>query len=320
MIDSLLSSRLIFVTGKGGVGKSTACAGLGRALALRGKRVLIVETDTYSAMADLFNVPLTGSHPVRVDERLRVVNLLAQDALVEIIQQFVPGEKIARGIIGNRIASVFFNAAPSVNEFVILNRIFKYYQETEAGRPAYDHIVVDLPASGHAVTFLNVPQTLHGMMRVGAFAQLAQDVGALIADPKRCAVVAVCLPEEMPVNETLELSTAITAQLKRPLTLVLLNMVHKPPFEQRHAEAFQAIQQGAAAHEAELAPPLIRLLAGTSLAQDWYARDQRYAQVLRDQLGRPIVELPMFYEEDGNRVVLRIAEQLAQRPADTLAS
>ena len=155
MIDSLLSSRLIFVTGKGGVGKSTACAGLGRALALRGKRVLIVETDTYSAMADLFNVPLTGSHPVRVDERLRVVNLLAQDALVEIIQQFVPGEKIARGIIGNRIASVFFNAAPSVNEFVILNRIFKYYQETEAGRPAYDHIVVDLPASGHAVTFLN---------------------------------------------------------------------------------------------------------------------------------------------------------------------
>jgi arsenite/tail-anchored protein-transporting ATPase len=318
MIESLLSARLIFVTGKGGVGKSTTCAGLGRALAQRGKRVLVVETDTYSAMADLFRVTLTGSQPTRIDDRLQLVNLLAQDALVEIIQQFVPGEKIARGIINNRIASVFFNAAPSVNEFVILNRIYKYYQATEGGRPTYDHIVVDLPASGHAVTFLHVPQTLHGMMRVGAFAQLAADIGALIADPRRTAVVAVCLPEEMPVNETLELAESITERLHRPLTMALLNMVHPPPFDQQHAETFQAIEQAGA--ERALDAPLVRLLAGSALAQEWYVRDQRYAQILRDKLGRPIIELPMFYEEDGTLVIQRIADQLAQAPAKTLAS
>lgn len=318
MIDPLLSARLIFVTGKGGVGKSTACAGLGRALAQRGKRVLIVETDTYSAMADLFQVTLSGSTPVRIDERLRLVNLLAEDALVEIIQQFVPGEKVARGIIGNRIASVFFNAAPSVNEFVILNRIYKYYNETEAGRPAYDHIVVDLPASGHAVTFLHVPQTLHGMMRVGSFAQLAKDIDALIVDPKRCAVVAVCLPEEMPVNETIELAGSIRERLRRPLSLALLNMVHRPPFDQRHLDIFNAVQDSCAVQEApgqdRLDDRAVRVLAGTALAQEWFARDQRYAAILRERLNAPIVELPMFYEEDGTRVVQRIADQLATKP------
>jgi anion-transporting ArsA/GET3 family ATPase len=315
MIDPLLSARLIFVTGKGGVGKSTACAGLGRALAQRGKRVLIVETDTYSAMADLFEVRLTGSHPVHVDDRLKLVNLLAEDALVEIIQQFVPGERVARSIIGNRIASVFFNAAPSVNEFVILNRIYKYYNEMDGGLPVYDHIIVDLPASGHAVTFLHVPQTLHGMMRVGSFAQLAKDIDALIVDPKRCAIVAVCLPEEMPVNETLELAVSIRQRLRRPLSLALLNMVHRPPFDQRHLDTFDGVQSSAAGRQApgtdRLDDRAVRVLAGAALAQEWYARDQRYAAILRERLDAPIVELPMFYEEDSTRIVQRIADLLS---------
>jgi anion-transporting ArsA/GET3 family ATPase len=322
MIAPLLSTRLIFVTGKGGVGKSTVCAGLGHALAKLGKRTLIVETDTYSAMADLLQLPIPDAKTTRVTDKLDVANLSSEEALVEIIQQFVQSERLARGVISNQIAQVFFKAAPAVNEFVLLNRIHKYYQQSEGARPAYDHIVVDLPASGHAITFLNVPNTLHGMMRVGAFAQLTRQVGDLIEDPKRCSIVAICLPEEMPVNETVELADGIKANLKRPLSLAILNMVHPAPFEQQRLGLFKAIQDNRIRQEASLSDHTIRLLAGTSLAQDWFERDLHYTGILRERLDNPIVELPMFYEQRGALVVERIASTLCGHapPPKTLAS
>ena len=308
MIEALLSTRLIFVTGKGGVGKSTACAALAMALAKRQRRTLIVETDTYSAMADLFNEELASGKIVKRDDHLWMQNLLAQDALSHIIQQFVPSERVARTVIQNKVAQIFFKAAPSVNEFSLLNQVYSYLQEERAGRPTYDHIVVDLPASGHAVTFLNVPMTLHGMMRgLGRFAAKTLEVGQLIRDPSRCAIVAVCLPEEMPVNETLELSQSLRTSLKRPLTLAMLNMVHSPPFDARHLDTFTALED-ALATRAE--PAAQRVRQGARLALDWYERDQAHIGRLEADIGCPVVRLPMLYEAEAMAVLSKLAHLL----------
>lgn len=306
MIEALLSTRLIFVTGKGGVGKSTACAALGLALARRGRRTLIVETDTYSAMADLFSKPLAHGQIVEQEPNLWLQNLLAQDALIHIIQQFVPSERVARTVIQNKVAQIFFKAAPSVNEFSPLNQVYSYVQQERAGRPAYDHVIVDLPASGHAVTFLNVPMTLHGMMRgLGRFAAKTKEVGQLIRDTKRCALVAVCLPEEMPVNETIELADSLKESLSRGLTLTMLNMVHDAPFSQTMRPTFDKLQSQLKAQDT---PALGRLFEGNALAQDWYERDHHYVELLRDKLDGHIIELPMLYEQEGAQVISKLAD------------
>ncbi len=317
MLDSLPSQRLIFITGKGGVGKSTACAALGKALADQGKRVLIVETDTYSAMADLFDTPLVGSDiaPVRGTSNLFLVNLSAEDALIHAIRQFVPSDRIARSVIQNRVASVFFKAAPSVNEFSILNMVRHYLDEKQGSKNTYDHVIVDLPASGHAVTFLNVPRTLHGMIRVGKFAQICDDLAHMIANPSQTALVAVCLPEEMPVNETIELAASMHETLGRHLSSVMLNMVHKEPFSSHHRALFDVMS--AEVKEEPLSTledlsPSDRILRGASLALEWHDRDLKYSRILTRKLHDSIhiMELPMLYEGKGQRVISRLANVL----------
>lgn len=322
MIEALLSTRLIFVTGKGGVGKSTACAALGLALARRGRRTLIVETDTYSAMAELFNKTLDHGKIVEQEQNLWLQNLLAQDALIHIIQQFVPSERLAKTVTHNKVAQIFFNAAPSVNEFSLLNQVYSYIQQERAGKPVYDHVIVDLPASGHAVTFLNVPMTLFGMMRgIGRFAAKTKEVGLLIRDPKKCAIVAVCLPEEMPVNETIELAQSVEDNLERGLTLTMLNMVHDAPFVTSLRPAFEQLQQKL---EHSASEGLRRIHQGSELALDWFERDLKYIQMLRERLAGRIIELPMLYEKDGALVISKLAEHLNQPSPDpakaTLAS
>ena len=319
MLHDLLDKRLIFITGKGGVGKSTATAGLGLALSRKGKRVLIVETDTYSAMADLFSLTLSDSNIEKVKQfdGLEVVNLYAEDALVHAIKQFVPSDRVARSVIGNRVARVFFKAAPSVNEFSILNMVRYYLDKTRGTRPYYDHVIVDLPASGHAVPFFNVPKPLNGMVRVGRFAQICQELADQIEDTRQTAILAVCLPEEMPVNETIELSEAIEENLKRELSMIMLNMVHERPFDQTHDEVFGALRKVTPAQKPEElanAGALSRVIQGNALALDWYERDLIYIDLLGQKTASPIIEIPMFYEKEGLRVIERVADFLCGEP------
>lgn len=321
MLDHLLDKRLIFVTGKGGVGKSTATAGLARALAMAGKKTLVLETDTFSAMEDLFNYKSPGLEPVEISDNLYASNLLSEECFVATLRRFVPGERIARAVIKNRIARVFFQAAPSVNEVTILDQVRVFYEKTDDdGTPFYDHIIVDLPASGHAVTFLNVPATMHGMMRgIGPIAKMSGQVSELIADPQITAIVAICLPEEMPVNETIELSANLKTALGRPLTLAIVNMVNQPPIDPADREAFEALHQEIRQDHPDIealffdddeerseSTAVARLVEGNALALGWYDRDKHYLQLLYDRLESPIIEVPMFYEGTGADVVERL--------------
>ena len=307
MMEQLESKRLIFVTGKGGVGKSTVTAAIASALARRGKRVLAVETDTYSALAELLDVKLKEGEPAMVEKGLWATNVRAEDALIHAIRQFVPSTRVSKAVIQNRVARVFFKAAPSVNEFSILNKVMALRDEGDSPSTRWDHVVVDLPASGHAVTFLSVPRTLNGMTRVGGFAKMAGEMADQIEDPSKVAVVAAALPEEMPVKETIELGQQLVEKVRRSLTLVMLNMVHEAPFSPERAELFESLQAGAKDGAGD---EVGRVVRGSALALEWYERDKKYIKVLKDAVGCPVVELPMFYEPDGASVVERMSAYL----------
>ena len=330
MLDSLDDKRLIFVTGKGGVGKSTTTAALGAALAARGKLVLVVETDTYSAMAEMLGARATGIKPTEAREGVWAVNLTARECLVSTLTRFLPSERVVRAITSNRVAEAFFESAPSVSEFVLLDQIQLYVEN--AAEQGFDHVLVDLPASGHAVTFLSVPKTLHGMMRgLGPIAKRAAAISAGIEDPRHTAILAVCLPEEMPVNETIDLSNQLRDQLGRSLDLAVVNMVHRAPIDGTWRASFHALRKrlSQGVEPAEIlagddADALTRMVAGNALALDWYDRDMRYLGLLETRLGADVVEVPMIYEIDDTKLVDKVAHYLESpfdpTDSDALAS
>ncbi len=328
MLSPLDDKRLIFVTGKGGVGKSTGTASVAKALAAKGRRILVVETDTYSAMGDLLGVPKGAEGIVTLGNGIDAINMRADESLVQTLTRFLPSERVVRAITQNRVTASFFESAPSVNEFVLLDQIVSVAEERAE---TYDHVIVDLPASGHAVTFLAVPKTLNGMMRnVGPVAKRAEAISKRIANKRNTAVVAVCLPEEMPVNETIELAANLERELGRNLTLCLVNMVHRAPVDGAHRTALNELHSrvnGGRDPSAVLfdgPTPTQRLVAGNSLAMRWFDRDARYLGILHERLEAPLVEIPMFYEVDHAKIVRRVADYLVsgdpEDPSDALAS
>lgn len=326
MLDEIADRRLVFITGKGGVGKSTVTAALARALARDGRRVLVLETDTFSAMEDLFDYESTGLEPVMISEGLYASNLTSEECFVATLRRFVPSERIARAVINNRIARVFFKAAPSVDEVTILDQVREFFEKTDdADQPYYDHILVDLPASGHAVTFLNVPATMHGMMRgIGPIANMSGQVADLIADESTTALIAVCLPEEMPVNETIELADDVVETLGRPMDLAIANMVHRTPLDDDIRPVFEELHRRVRDEYPNVEglffddedgrdddTAIARLVEGNALAVGWARRDREYLDKLHAGLGAPVIELPIFYESAGSDIVERMARMLA---------
>ncbi|AWV90768.1 ArsA family ATPase [Bradymonas sediminis] len=322
MIEKLEKTRLIFVTGKGGVGKSTVVATLARALAARGRRTLVVETDAFSAMPDLLGLSTLDSAagPQAAGDNLWAENFEADECFVRTLSRFVPSKRIARAVVGNKVARVFFKAAPSVNEFVILDQIVEEVDRVEDGQKVYDHIVVDLPASGHALTFLGVPQTLKGMMKVGPIAKRAQRIAEDIRDPERTSIVAVCVPEEMPVNETIELADNLQEELGRGLSAAVVNMVHGMPVSAENADALVDLLdklqasgeiKADAIHDKD-APALQKLLAGSALAVGWHQRDGHYLGLLKQRISASIKTLPVIYDVDSARIVDLLAAAIAK--------
>ena len=144
-VRRLLNSRLILVTGKGGTGKTTVSAAIGRLSAERGARTIVAEVDTFRpALTPMFGKKPTYA-PLPVAPRLDICNISWREALVEWLKGNVPGQRVVRRILDNKLVQTFLDATPGVRETVILSRVVTLLEK-------YDRVVVDMPASGHAIS------------------------------------------------------------------------------------------------------------------------------------------------------------------------
>lgn len=209
------------LTGKGGTGKTRVAAAMGLASGEAGRRVLVVEVDAQrSALAEAFGTPISDT-PTPVASNVWAANITFKPALRDWLDRTVRVSRIVGMILNNPMVSVFLDVTPGAREIVILSAVVGHLDN-------FDQVIVDMPASGHAVGMLKIPDTAHRLMRSGPIHDRAGEIMSVLRGPDT-AMGIVALPEEMVVNETVELFEnlgQILPDLKVPL--VFLNRCAAP--------------------------------------------------------------------------------------------
>lgn len=295
--DRLLERRLLFLTGKGGVGKTTVAAALAVEAVRRGKRVLLCEVAAQSAYGRIFHNSQVGFEPVEVEPKLWATVCDPQQSLVVFLARFVKVKRIAKALANNRVARRFFDAAPGVIETVVLERIGWFLTHDNPMYGHYDLVIVDLPSSGHAVSFLEVPRSMGRVIAAGALAEHLFELAELLADPDQVELVLVTQPEEMPVRETIELWAEAKERLDVSVRSVIINRVRRSGLSGRSAQML-----------ASLSGDLPHTLAAVCLAATWSVRDRKYVDMIEEALPADFLELPWETNYDDERDLVRQLE------------
>jgi anion-transporting ArsA/GET3 family ATPase len=217
-------SRIVFVLGKGGVGRSTVSAALGLLCAQRDERVLVMEWAVADTIGPWFGAARAGAAPVEIAPRLSVMNFALDAALRAYFVDHLHLGVIYRRIILARSVARMIEVAPGLAEMFFLGQLWWLITlaEREAGL-RFDRIIVDAPATGHATSLLDIPLLASAMATTSLLAVEARRVVEMMADPARTGAVVVSLPEPLVVDETLELVPRVTTRLGRPPLALIIN-------------------------------------------------------------------------------------------------
>ncbi|MDP2313876.1 MAG: ArsA family ATPase [Pseudomonadota bacterium] len=224
----LLDRRVVLVTGKGGVGKTTISALIALRAARAGKRVLLCETSGVTQVPALFRVAGRGYDPVEVAPRLHTLSITSEAAIEDYVVMQLHFRRLYKLVFRNRVVGPFIDAVPGLHDLIQLGKVFDLERTQLGGRPAWDLIVVDAPATGHGLTMLASPRAMMELTIAGPFHDNARDIAALFEDHARTALVLVSLPEDMPLKETEELYQRL-GPLREAVHGLVLNEVHPAP-------------------------------------------------------------------------------------------
>ncbi len=280
MSFSLFNRRLIFVTGKGGVGKTTVAIALGRAAADTGLRTIVADLDGRGDQQE---------H--QLGANLYSVSVDPQSAMDEYLDLKVPGPA-SQALRQSRLFSAFAMATPGMRELLCMGKLWELAQLSRRTPDAapYDLVIVDAPASGHGAAILRTPRTFAEIARVGPIANQAQLIASTLADPAFTSVVAVTTPEEMPINETFELRDAL---LSAPDPLALERVILNGLYPDRFSAADVAVLREALAD-----CPVERDRAAIEVALNEHRRATAQRQQesrLRDVFGDRLLVLPFLF-------------------------
>jgi Mrp family chromosome partitioning ATPase len=301
--------RFVFVTGKGGVGKTTVCGALALALAARGKRVLVAMCNIKERLSAILGTAPIGPTIMQAGEGVWAVNLEPELALREYGEMVLKVGAVARAVFDNRYTKTFFRATPGLYEWSMLGKAWFHTTERLAdGGNRFDVVLLDAPATGHGMDMLRVPKIILDVVPPGVLRRDAEAAWGMFRDPRQSGVLIVTLPEEMPTTETIELATAIRGDLGLPVTGMVINGVIDPLFSEKEREALLAdprlLEIDAPARAAGTTESAI--VAGARRAVRERVQAESLARLERS-IDLPAVRLPFLFDEastvEGTRLL-----------------
>lgn len=312
------ATRLFIVAGKGGVGKTTVTATIAQMAADAALTALIIEVEGKSGIGNVFGrrehltyeevdlAPARGSESASGRGRVRGRTLTPDDALLEYLVEHGM-KRVSKRLASSGALDVVSTAVPGIKDILVLGKV-KALEKANAA----DLLVLDAPAAGHAVTFLTSAKGLLDAARVGPIRTQAQDVVDLLADPHRCQVVLVTLPEETPVNEVIETAYKLEDQVGIKLGPLVVNGVY-PPLDGLDADPVEVAQQADVRLSTEQVQSLRDAAAFRSHRQALQAEQLRR---LDDALPLPQIRLPfLFTPEVGPPELSVLARAMAEQVA-----
>lgn len=288
-----LDKRFVIVAGKGGVGKSTLCAALGLLAAKAGKRTIIAELNTKEKVPHFFGKSDSGYVPQEVRENLFSINIQPEPALHEYGLQKLKFERVYKLIFENEAMQRLLRMIPGMNELFMLGKAFDLERaRTRQGTPAWDLVIVDAPATGHGVSLLRLPQVVLEVSKTGPMADEVRLMRDLLSDPERTMINIACLPEEMPVRETLMLAEQVESILRIPTGFLLMNGL-LPEVANAEERTWSAALRGDTDD-----PVVLRALDCLDGLANRQTLQQSYVELLRERVKMPLIEIPYLFQRD----------------------
>jgi anion-transporting ArsA/GET3 family ATPase len=288
---TLFDKRLVLVLGKGGVGRSTVAASIAAAAARRGRRTLLFETNASDRFGAYFGRPPVSTEIVPLGPNLFGVNTNPAAALREYGLMVLRFERVYEMVFENRLTKAFLRAIPGLDDYSLIGKAWFHTEEQKKGKPAWDTIVFDMPASGHSLSMLRIPWTIVDTVPEGPLTRDARAVQRLLHDREKTSIVLVSLAEEMPANEARELQDKLALLGLAPEQLVV-NQVYPDRFPTGSPQA-RVLQTLLADPTAQ--PPLVAMAKHGELAQSRRALNERYLAQLSHQVHAPLTELPLLF-------------------------
>jgi anion-transporting ArsA/GET3 family ATPase len=297
---SILEKRLIFVTGKGGVGKSTVAAALGVAAVRRGKRTIVCEVAQQERISRVFQRQGVGYHETEVAPDLYAFSIDPQRALEEYLQLQIRVRPLYELMFKNRIFTYFAAATPGLRELVTIGKVWELAQLDRKVKQGskYDLVIVDAPATGHGLGLLRTPKTFGDIARVGPIKRQADTVYRFITDRRLTSVCAVAWPEEMPVNETLELQRNLNADLGMSLDRIIMNGIYPKLLSDAEAETVRQRYEREVSRNGRNGIDVVRRAALRAALSEHMRSASHHEQVrrLEQGAGQDVLELPFLFE------------------------
>jgi anion-transporting ArsA/GET3 family ATPase len=294
----LSEKRILFVSGKGGVGKSLVAAGLARELAAQGKRVLLAEIGETSYYKDFWSMPPIGHDPVRhPSEKFDVALWSGETSLREYVLFYLKMERLYNLFFENKVMRSLVNVAPGLSEIAILGKITSGIRKV--GPPMnYDVIVVDSYATGHALALLEAPKGMMEAIKFGPMGHHSREMDEVIKNEKLVGYIVVTLLEELPVTESIEFRDALNKALGVSPLFVANKVLHAP----LSVADLKIVGQSANPGLSEFA----RHIEGVEQRQTKY-------EALLTESGASIVEVPLIFSANPKVLVEKTGEALRAR-------
>jgi anion-transporting ArsA/GET3 family ATPase len=296
-IADLLDKRLAFVTGKGGVGKTTVAYALGAAAAAAGKRAIVCEIASQDRGSRIFGVPPLGFEERRLRKNLWAISIDPDRTIREYLEVQMPVRAMASVLSRSNLFNYLAAATPGLQEMVTMGKVWELglnRRKSPDATRTYDIVVVDAPATGHGIAFLRAAHDFRDLTRAGPLAHQSGRIERTLADRGATGVALVARPEEMAVNEAIELEGALAHpedNTSFSIDRVIANGVFPDRFGDDEAERLARLEEradGAAA-------------AALAAAAEEHRRaraQRRQLERLRKGVEEPVAELPFLFESD----------------------